>query len=284
MATYTTDTTITSNLADGENININGSNITVTIDASVFIPTMKYGTLSNVTTGTLLVKNNTNNMLIMETNAINNDFRTEANAKFIIEGGWIEMLTSNGTAGQTMDFNNVGDNNAVIDQPSAVWVEETPGGKLVPYLLLGDSTGADSYTFPLTFAGDGVGGTGYGGIAGDYDRGRFFEFNRSTGIATFGNGTNGYIPPAGCKVYFANVHFTSPFTIGTSYNTRSTFDTSANGTHRFDKVNFGFWYAIHTAALEVDYSYVSADLMSTVDCDLKLSLKKHSHMPNDHTL
>jgi len=279
MATYTSDTTITSNLPDGETINIGGSNITVTIDASVFIPTMKYGAIVNTGTGTLHVKNDTNSMLIIEMNAITNDIRTENNGKFIIDGGWIEVMTSDGSPGQTIDFNLIGDNNDSIDQPTAVWVETTPGGELAPYLNLGDSTGADTYTFPLTFVGDGVGNTGYGGIAGDFDRGRFFEFERASRIATFGDGVNGYIPPAGCKVFFANVHLTCPHVAGTSFTTRSTYDTTSNGTHRFNKVNHGFWYPLHSVAYEVDYNYVSADFMQIIDTDSILKLNNIAVSP-----
>ena len=263
MANYNTDTTITSNLADGEGISIIGDSVVVTIDASVFIPTMRYGSITSTTTGTLRVKNNTNNMLIIDMALITRDIRFEANGKLFLEGGWIEVMTSNGTAGQTIDFSSIGGNGDSIDHPTAVWVEETPGGKLVPFMSLGDAT-ADTYSLPFT--GDQT-GVNYGGIAGDYDRGRFYTFNRSTRVATFGDGTNGYIIPTGCKVYFANIHLTcSDWTPSvTSFSARPQFDFNINGTFIADKVNFGYFYCNVNNALVNQSSYISADVFYNVD-------------------
>jgi len=126
MATYTTDTTITSNLADGEIINILGDSITVTIDASVFIPTMRYGKIQSTGTGTMHITNSTNNMMLIDLNALTDDPRIEGNGVLDIDGGWIEIATGDGTAGQTIDFSSIGDNNVSIDHPCAVWVEEEP--------------------------------------------------------------------------------------------------------------------------------------------------------------
>ena len=269
MATYTADTTITSNLADGETLQINGDNVTVTIDASVFVPTMKYGRITATTTGKWLFKNSTNNMLLIDIDDITYDMRIEGNGQCVMEGGWIEVATGDGTGGQTIDFSSVGDNNVSIDHPCAVWVEEEPNGKLVPFLSLGDAS-VDNY--PLHFAGDNT-GVAYGGIAGDWDRGRFYTFNRTTRIATFGDGTNGYVIPNGCKVFFPNIHLTcSSFTINTSYATRPLTDTNANGTLIWDKVSIGYFRFYAIGSQVVDLSYVSADSFVTVDCYTRLIL------------
>lgn len=276
MATYTTDTTITSNLADGEDIVLNGNSITVTIDASVFIPTMKYGKITTVTTGKFLIKNSTNNMLVIDIDNIADDMRVEGNGQLVIEGGWIEVATGDGTAGQTIDFSSIGDNNASIDHPCAVWVEETPGGKLVPFLSLGDAS-VDRY--PLYFTGDNT-GVAYGGIAGDWDRGRFYTFNRTTRIATFGDGTNGHVIPNGCKVFFANVHITcSSYAINTSFATRPLTDTNANGTLIWDKVSIGYFRFYSIASQVINASYVSCDAFAVIDCYTTLSLDNIAKSP-----
>lgn len=269
MANYTTDTTITSNLADAEDLQISGDNVTVTIDASVFIPTMKYGRIIATTTGKWLIKNSTNNMLLIDLADITDDMRIEGNGQCVMEGGWIEIATGDGTAGQTIDFSTIGDNNVSIDHPCAVWVEEEPGGKLVPFLSLGDAS-VDRY--PLYFAGDST-GVAYGGIAGDWDRGRFYTFNRTTRIATFGDGTNGHVIPNGCRVFFPNIHLTcSSFPINTSYGTRPLTDTTANGTLIWDKVSIGYFRFYSTAAQVIDLSYISCDSFGVVDCYTRLVL------------
>ena len=277
MATYTTDTTITANLPDGENMQINGNNVTVTIDASVFIPTMKYGRIIATTTGKWLFKNATNNMLVIDIDDVNDDMRIEGNGQCVMEGGWIEVMTSDGTAGQTIDFSSIGDNNASIDHPCAVWVEETPGGKLVPFLSLGDPS-SDNYSLPFT--GDNT-GVAYGGIAGDYDRGRFYTFNRTTRTATFGDGTNGYIIPNGCKVFFPNIHITcSAHPLNTtSFGNRPLTDTNQNGTLIWDKVNIGHFRFYAAGSQVVDLSYISCDAFAVVDCYTRLVLDNVAMSP-----
>lgn len=270
MPTYTTDTTITSNFPDGEAMTLNGDSITVTIDASVFIPTMKYGTITSITTGTLKIVNKTTNMLILEMFDNTKDIRIEANGKFIIDGDLIEIATGDGTAGQTIDFSSIGGNGDSIDFPVSVWVEKEPGGIIEPFINLGDAS-VDLY--PLTLAGDNIGYTGYGGVAGDWDRGRFFEYNRATQTATFGDGTNGHVIPNGCKVFFPNVHLQS--TWQDNLGTRSTFDLTNTGSLDWNCVNLNEgWYFNITAFqdlklryLQITDSFRCTDAFGIVDID-----------------
>jgi len=223
MATYTTDTTITSNLTNGEGLTIGGTNVTVTIDASVFIPTMTYGDISATGTGTFLFKNKTNNILPITFANETENFRVENASTLKLDGDLIEIATGDGTAGQTIDFSSIGDNNVSIGLPNAVWIEETPGGATRPFINLGDPTDTSS----PTLTGDGIGKDNYGGVGASLELGSYFTYNRSTQVATFGDGTNGHVIPNGCKVFFPNIVVDSTWV--NNITSRSTFDTSSNG-------------------------------------------------------
>lgn len=223
MANYTTDTTLTSNLANGEDLTIGGVNVTLTIDASVFIPTMTYGNIVSTGTGTFLFKNKTNNILPITFSDENKNFRVENVSTLKLDGDLIEIATGDGTAGQTIDFSSIGNNGVSIDFPNAVWIEETPGGATRPFINLGDPTDASS----PTLTGDGIGKENYGGVGASLETGMYFQYDRSTQVATFGDGTNGHVIPNGCKVFFPNIVVDSTWVDNLS--TRSTFDTSSNG-------------------------------------------------------
>ena len=274
MANYTTDTTITSNLANDESLTITGIGVTVTIDASVFIPTMQYGQFNATNFGTFKLINKTNNILPITFASNSRDFRFEKKGSLIIDGDLIEIATGDGTAGQTIDFSSIGDNNASIDFPNAVWIEETPGGATKPFINLGDASVDPKQ---LTLAGDGIGNANYGGIAGDWERGGFFEYNRSTQTATFGDGTNGHVIPNGCKVYFPNVVVDSQWV--NAYNTRSTFDTNINGALNFYGVQFSEAFYFNTSSsLDITLEYcTNSDFFRIQDPFGVVSVKNHAH-------
>ena len=274
MASYTTDTTITSNLANDESLTITGIGVTVTIDASVFIPTMQYGQFNATNFGTFKLINKTNNILPITFASNSRDFRFEKKGSLIIDGDLIEIATGDGTAGQTIDFNSIGDNNASIDMPNAVWIEETPGGVTKPFISLGDASVDPKQ---LTFTGDGIGNANYGGIAGDWERGGFFEYDRATHTATFGDGTNGHVIPNGCKVFFPNVVVDSQWV--NTYNTRSTFDTNINGALNFYGVQFSEAFYFNTSSsLDITLEYCSnSDYLRIQDSFGIVSVKNHAH-------
>ena len=274
MANYTTDTTITSNLANDESLTITGVGVTVTIDASVFIPTMLYGQFNATNFGTFKLINKTNNILPITFASNSRDFRFEKKGSLIIDGDLIEIATGDGTAGQTIDFSSIGDNNASIDFPNAVWIEETPGGATKPFINLGDASVDPKQ---LTFTGDGIGNANYGGIAGDWERGGFFEYNRSTQTATFGDGTNGHVIPNGCKVFFPNVVVDSQWV--NTYSTRSTFDTNINGALNFYGVQFSEAFYFNTSSsLDITMEYcTNSDYFNIRDPFGIVSIKNHAH-------
>lgn len=274
MANYTTDTTITSNLANNEALTISGIGVTVTIDASVFIPTMQYGKFTATNFGIFKLINKTNNILPITFASNASDFQIEKRSSLIMDGNLIEIATGDGTAGQTIDFSSIGDNNASIDFPNAVWIEETPGGATKPFINLGDASVDPKQ---LTLAGDGIGNANYGGIAGDWERGGFFEYNRSTQTATFGDGTNGHVIPNGCKVFFPNVVVDSQWV--NTYSLRSTFDVNQNGTLSFYGVQFSeAFYFQMSKSLDVTLEYcTNSDYFRIQDPFGVVSIKNHAH-------
>ena len=213
MATFSDGATHTINqsYADGEQISItNGS--TVIIDADTFIPTTLWGNITNITNGTFKLKNAGTNMLVFSLQLKTNNVRTESGASWITEGSLIEVATGDGTSGQTIDFSSVGDNNVSLDEVPVIWIEETAGGKKWPFNTLGDPS-ADYRPMPLAGVSgqEGIGQTAFGGAGAstDWVVGRVFNFNRTTKVATFGDGTNGLVIPNGCKAYINNIQITS---------------------------------------------------------------------------
>lgn len=271
MPTYTTDTTITSNFPDGELLQLNGTNITVTIDASIFVPTMLYGNIYSVGTGTLKVINKTNNIIPIYTQLNTHNIRIESVGKMICDGDLIEIATGDGTAAQTIDFSSVGDNNISVNFPNAVWVEQTPGGARKPFINLGDSV-ADAYS--LTLTGDGIGKDNYGGVAGDWERGAYFSYDRATQTATFGDGTNGHVIPNGCKVFLPNIIIDSDTWVN-GLTSRSSIDTSSNGSLDFYGVQMseGFYWT-NTNGIDSRYNFCSfTDFLLVRDSLGEVSLK-----------
>lgn len=269
MATYTTDTTITSNLTNGEGLTIGGTNVTLTIDASVFIPTMTYGDINATGTGTFLFKNKTNNILPITFANETENFRIENASTLKLDGDLIEIATGDGTAGQTIDFSSIGDNNVSIGLPNAVWIEETPGGATRPFINLGDPTDTSS----PTLTGDGIGKDNYGGVGASLELGSYFTYNRSTQVATFGDGTNGHVIPNGCKVFFPNIVVDSTWV--NNITSRSTFDTSSNGSLDIYGVQLSeaiFVTSVNAQTLKFEKSSIS-DYCSFKDMFKKLYFK-----------
>lgn len=246
--------------ADGDTIVISNES-EVLIDADQYVPTNKWGAVTCSTIGTLRIKNAGANgrILVFEMNAITNDIRMERRAELRVEGDFLEVATGDGTAGQTIDFSSIGTNNVSLDEVSCIWIEETPNGKKWPFLSLGDPS-IDVLNMPLAgvSGSEGTGANGFGGAgaSSDWAVGRNFNFNRTTKVATFGDGTNGLVIPNGCKAYISNIQITGTF--NSSFSSRSTFDFSPEGSAFLKNVDFtNSFYAQFRQTSRLDLDYVS---------------------------
>jgi hypothetical protein len=242
--------------ANGDALTVSNGDVVVLDYDYWTTPTATWGPLTCITEGQFIIRNNsTTTPLIFQFASFNNDARFEANGVFNLEGGLIEIGTGTGLGGQTIDFSNIG--GVSINWPSAVWVEETPGGELYPFLCLGDpSADFQVLNFDGTGGDPGRGQTGFGGVTGSWDMSRFFTFNESTRVATFGNGTNGAVIPDGCKIYFPNIHFTSQKQ--TVLANKTLFDLNPTGTLRAEYVNFSrdIYFQVNAAYQSIYFKYV----------------------------
>ena len=231
MATFNDGAThiINQNYPDGEGLDVRDGS-TVIIDADTFIPTNKWGTVFLPNIGELELRNaGTNgNMLVFEINAISNDITSRQASTFKTRGALLEVATGDGTAGQTIDFSSVGTNAVSLDEVTCIWIEKTVGGEIVPFTSLGDPT-SDNNPMPLAGVSgqEGIGETAFGGVSADYDSGRYFNFNRTTKVATFGDGTNGLVIPNGCKAFISNIQITGVY--NATYTSRSTLTAIEGG-------------------------------------------------------
>jgi len=246
--------------ADGDTITISNES-EVVIDADQYLPTNKWGNVSNLTIGTFRIKNAGTNgrMLVFDMNSTSNLFRIELKGEMIVEGDFLEVATGDGTSGQTIDFSSVGTNSVSLDEVTCIWIEETPGGKKWPFTSLGDPS-VDYLNMPLAgvSGSQGTGASGFGGAgaSSDWAVGRNFNFNRTTKVATFGDGTNGLVIPNGCKAYISNIQITGPFT--NRYQDRANFDFAPEGSANFSNVEFLNIYFTCSQFTNLICSYVSA--------------------------
>lgn len=251
--------------ADGDSITITNES-EIVIDADQYVPSNKWGAITNTAIGTFRIKNAGTNgrMLVFEFNAITNDFRIERKGEMIVEGDFLEVATGDGTSGQTIDFSSVGTNSVSLDEVTCIWIEETPNGKKWPFMSLGDPS-VDPFNMPLAGVsgseGTGSGGFGGAGASSDWAVGRNFNFNRTTKVATFGDGTNGLVIPNGCKAYINNIQITS--TYNGDYRNKSTFDLNPEGSLNLSNVEITSSLRFQsTNFTRIDLSYVSASTMT----------------------
>lgn len=259
-STYVVGVTGSAN-SDGDTITITNDS-EVQIDADQFVPSNKWGEIRNIAIGTFRLKNAGTNgrMLVFEFNAITDNFRIERKGQMIVEGDFLEVATGDGTSGQTIDLSSVGTNNVSLDLVETIWIEKTPNGKKYPFMSLGDPS-ADPFVMPLdgVSGSEGTAANGFGGAgaSSDWAVGRNFNFNRTTKVATFGDGTNGLVIPNGCKAYINNIQITG--TYNGDYRQKSQFDTSPEGTLNLSNVEItsSIWLS-PTNFTRIDLSYVSA--------------------------
>jgi hypothetical protein len=240
MAIISTNTTLTGS-AFNEAFTVT-SNATLTINPANFTTTVNpFGTFSCTTIGTIEIINTSSTVpYVLELATSASDFQFEGNGKMIISGSLIQIGTGTGLANQTIDFSNIG--GVSIDWPSCVWVESGSDNRLYPYQNLGTTvSGSDFWYLPLSGSsqslGKGAGISGSGGVMGDFDSGRYFNFETSSRIATFGDGEFGAVIPNGSRILFPNIHITG--TSSTDIMSKNTFDLNQTGDLNFKNVNFG---------------------------------------------
>ena len=256
MASYTTDTTLSSNLSDGESITVsNGA--TLTIDAGTFIPTMSYGAITSTKNGTVRFENSTSDVMVVNFSAITNNIRIEGASKFEAVGDFVSIGTSNGTANQSFDVSQVGTNSVSLDNITCLWVRDTSTGEYTPWSTLGDPS-LDDRAFDISSPADAnKGQTGFGGVGGTNDNGRFFQYDRTNQSVTFGDGTNGAIPPSGDKIFINNIQFTAPY--NGVFSNRCEFDLNSGGTIELSNADLNDrFYTSFRQARKVDFNYVSS--------------------------
>jgi len=240
MATITTDTYLTGSALNEAWTITNGA--TLYIDPQYFTaPVQPFGNILCTTKGTLQINNTSSTQIFtMSMASFNNDFVFEGNGEFTISGSMVEIYTGDGTANQTIDFNNIG--GVTIDYPPCVWVQSGSNGPLIPFQNLGSTiSGSEPFYMPLSGAlgpqGQGVGSGSFGGVMGSWEGGRYFNFTSGSGIAIFGDGTYGAVIPNGFKVYYPNIHITSQPTI-VSFANKTLLDFIPTGKFNFKNVNF----------------------------------------------
>lgn len=107
------------------------------------------------------------------------DQDTQSLGNFTIRGDWYQLGFSDGTSSQTF-------NHYVTDLCPALWVETSAGsGVYELWLNAGDNWSSD---------------------IGPGELGKFFSMDNGTSTITFGDGTNGAIPPNGATIKVPNVH------------------------------------------------------------------------------
>lgn len=183
-----------------------GDTLSITTGAQLKINTStaarKPGTLQVVTgnSGTLFVENTSTTVpIVVELSADTMDIIMRSDGLFKVRGDWITCYTEGAAevSGQTIDFSATGVFNPVaIDFPPFLMVETGNATNVwEPYLNIAKST--DTGGVAMTEVGPGI------------ELGRFFSFDYTTKVATFGNNVNGQRIPAYARVRIPNIHFTS---------------------------------------------------------------------------
>lgn len=210
----TTTTAGTTNYTAGDLLNLSaGQTLDYDENAGV-IP----GTIQAIsgTPGTINIENtSTTTPIIVSLNTEASKLSSGTEGLLSIQGKWIEIATGTGGTGQTIDFSATGPMGVAIDLPVCVWVET---GNTEDRYLTGNGLATPGYFKPFfncyettdTLAVNIL--TNY---YGDLDHGNVFQFNRTTKLATFGNGgavgtsNGGAVIPNGARVLFPNIHITS---------------------------------------------------------------------------
>lgn len=152
----------------------------------------------------------------------------------ICTGDWYEVGTLAGTANETLQM-------PVGDVFGGIFIEKTPGSAAT----VKDYTTLDRWVVLPAAAFTAI------NVAGD-DRGLFYTCSTG-GLITFGNGSVGQLPPAGCKVFVGNIIFSSAAagayatnTLTNAAGTRASFVANQSNVS-IDKCVFCGWQLTFTA-------------------------------------
>jgi hypothetical protein len=159
---------------------------------------------------------------------------------FDVQGDWFELGTTNGSTGQTFQY-------YVSDRCPVIYVETGAGtGVYEMWLEVGTTRATQTNRF--------------GGTNKD---GRYFFISNTSGVITIGGlggGTEGFLPPSGCKVRVANIHFggvsTSNYNLLTLNSSPNSRFVISNGAYNLDlnKANFnGQFYLSGAANVNMNY-------------------------------
>ena len=169
--------------ANGDDIVLSASETLVIDEAPTYRPANITATAS--TFGVVDVRNTSTTVpIVINMNTENADITVNGRSRIDINGNWILVGTGTGLSDQTIDFSNIG--GVSIDLPPVVWVEtfdatDTPitvagvPGYFRPFFNCYEAT--DTLAFDVLQT-----------CHGDLDHGHFFQFNRTSRIATFGRG------------------------------------------------------------------------------------------------
>lgn len=223
MATFTisSDTNYSSinggSFADYDRITITeGATVTINTDTNII------ERMLCITLGKMLIQNtSTTTPIIVKTgsdDSANAQISFEAGGEIEIDGAWIELGVSTGLAGQMFAL------------PTTASLETLP---LIPTIFVFDSGATDPVIYNrVSTLTDSFGDDKFGTV---------FTHNTTTNMVTFGDGTEGYIPPAGASIRIPNIFFSEE----SNASQYTDWDITTSGTVVMDKCLWGDNYAFN---------------------------------------
>ncbi len=170
-------------VANGDDIVLSASETLVIDETPTFRPANITATAT--TFGKIDIRNTSTTVpIVINMNTENADINVNGSSRIDINGNWILVGTGTGLSDQTIDFSNIG--GVSIDLPPVVWVE-TFDSSDTPITVAG-VPGYFRPFFNAYQASDTLGFNVLQTCHGDLDHGHFFQFDRTSRIATFGRG------------------------------------------------------------------------------------------------
>lgn len=219
LITATTSQNYT-NIGHVDNDEITVSSLaTLTIDTD----TNRIEDLRCITTGEFNIENSSSTTPIfieLGDDTVNSLIRIEGGGRFIVNGNWITLGTSDGTSGQSFTLPTNASGEKIPEVPTLFTY---PVGETKSVIFNATDSLTDSF--------------------GDEKLGTLFIHDYDTNTVTFGDGYEGYIPPIGTVIKIPSIVF-----IDTSTNGYYTdFDLSTSGTISLDKCMFTSNFAFNFA-------------------------------------
>lgn len=198
-----------------------------------------------ITDGEFFIENLTNTPRFVHVSSTGGTprIRLEAGGKMTARGQLIEVGTSDGSAGQT--FTLPTDGAEEYEYLGGVWIDDGAGGHIQFARATAGITGA---------------------LFGDERLGRQFEHDLANNRIEFGDGTNGWIPPNGRKIYVPSIQIKN-----TNSNAAiSYFDLALSGRLDWEYVSLSCESQVGGGSLNTDFDngagqrwrYVCVDLPS----------------------